>query len=536
VFSAVKRGFLAMSMPLAMLHLAGCASTGGIGPSSKINSLEKLDVGEAIRAAAAEAQWPRADWWRSYNDPQLDAWIETSLIANPTLLVAQARVRKARAASGIARAAQLPQVNADIQVKREHWPDNVYYGPGPLADQDTWNDTASIDFSYHLDLWGKDKSVLRGALDVAHAQAVDYRAAQLELTSNIVVAYIDLSLNYTLLDVARDTLDRQEQVLALAYRRFRGGIGTQIEIAQAEATIPESRRRVESVEESIDLGRIQLAALAGRSPGEGETIKRPRLVLTENEGLPTSVPAELIGHRPDVVAAKWTVAAQARNIDAAKADFYPNVNLLVSIGGFAAAGPLFQFLKSPSQSWTGGPALSLPLFTGGRLRSQLDSASADYDAAVETYNQTIVQALKEISDQVTRIRSLDRQKNDAQLSLSTANKSYVLAQESYKRGLTDYVNVLVAQTQLLRAQEGVARVDADRLAARARLNVALGGGLIDPEEGPNGSETLPATSDWFRSSAHGAARRLSRDAEEAATTRSSSATSSLPLSLVRRPQ
>ncbi|SIT38513.1 Fusaric acid resistance protein FusA [Paraburkholderia piptadeniae] len=488
----VRKGIAALSVLTISLIIAGCASTGHIAPESARTDPATLDAGAAIRAANADAQWPAADWWRAYNDPQLNAWIEAAQAGNPSLAAAQARVREAQSMAGVAKSALLPQVNGGMQIQRKQWPDNVFYGPGPLAGQESWNNTAELGLSYHLDLWGKDKNAAEQALDVAHARAAEYRAARLELESNIVRAYIGMSLNYALLDIAKSTLEQQQQVAALANRRLKGSIGTQLEVAQAEAPLPEYERQIDAIEESIALGRNQLAALAGKGPGAGDSITRPQLSLSAFAGLPSTLPAELIGHRPDIVAARWTVAAQARGIDVAKADFYPNIDLLASVGGYAAMGPLFGFLKSASGGWTAGPALSLPIFTGGRLRSQLGAASAGYDVAVEQYNQTIVTALKEIADEVVRMRSLDTQLKDAQRSVATASKSYQLAREGYRRGLTDYVNVLIAQTQLLRAQEGVAKVQAEQLSAHATLVTALGGGLIDPADGPTEKDVLPA--------------------------------------------
>ncbi|CAH2907001.1 MAG: Tetrapartite efflux system, outer membrane factor lipoprotein FusA-like =_ FusA of FusABCDE system [uncultured Paraburkholderia sp.] len=307
----------------------------------------------------------------------------------------------------------------------------------------------------------------------------------------MVRTYIQMSLDYALLDIARASLQQQQQIADLASRRLKGGIGTQLEVSQAQTPLPEYEREIDALEEKIALGRNQLAALAGKGPGAGDAIRRPVLSLAAPAGLPSALPAELIGHRPDVVAARWTVAAQARGIDVAKAEFYPDIDLLASIGGYAAMGPLFQFLKNPSHSWSAGPALSLPIFDGGRLRSQLGAASAGYDEAVEHYNQTIVGALKDISDQGIRIRSLGTQAEDARRSEAAARKNYEPSREGYRRGLTDYVNVLIAQNQLLRAQEGVAKVQAERLGAHASLVTALGGGLDDPANGPVASATLP---------------------------------------------
>jgi len=571
VQSPVATRIAAAAALTILLTIAGCASTGGIAPQASRTDPASLDAGNAIRAADADAQWPAADWWRVYGDPQLDAWIEAAQANNPSLAAAQARVREAMSMAGVARSALAPQVNGDLSIKRQKWADNLYYGPGPLAGEQSWNNTGTLALSYHLDLWGKDRNAAERALDAAHARAADARAAQLELQANVVRTYIGMSLDYALLDIARATLQQQQQIADLANRRLKGGIGTQLEASQAQTPLPEYERQIDALEERIALGRNQLAALAGKGPGAGDSIQRPKLSLAAPAGLPSALPAELIGHRPDivaarwtvaaqargidvakagfypdidllasiggyaamgplfqflknpshswsagpalslatpaglpsalpadlighrpdVVAARWTVAAQARGIDVAKAGFYPDIDLLASIGGYAAMGPLFQFLKSPSHSWTAGPALSLPILDGGRLRSQLGAASAGYDEAVERYNQAIVGALKDISDQVIRIRSLATQAADAERSVAAARKNYDLSREGYRRGLTDYLNVLIAQNQLLHAQEGVAKIQAERLGAHASLVTALGGGLDEPTNGPQANETLP---------------------------------------------
>ncbi|WP_027793412.1 efflux transporter outer membrane subunit [Paraburkholderia acidipaludis] len=495
--SPVPKGLAALTVLTLSLIIAGCASTGGVAPQAKQTEASQLDAGSAIRAADTDAQWPASDWWKRYNDPQLNAWIEDSISGNPSLAAAQARVREARSMAGVAQAGLLPQISGNMSVQREHWPDNVFYGPGPLADANTWNNTAALGLSYHLDLWGQDKNTAERALDLAHASAADARAAQLELEVNVTRAYVELSMNYALLDIAKQTLAEQQKVLVLAQRRLAGGLGTQLEVTQAQTPLPEYERQIDALEEAIALGKNQLAALAGKGPGAGEAITRPALSLASPAGLPSALPAELIGHRPDIVAARWTVAAQARGIDVARADFYPNVNLLVSMGGYAAAGPLFQFLKSLSGSYSAGPALSLPIFDGGRLRAQLGAQSAAYDIAVDQYNQTIVTALKEIADEVVRMRSLATQEDDAHRSVTIAQRNFDLSEEGYRRGLTDYVNVLIAQQQLLTAQQGVARIQAARLTAQATLVAALGGGVIDAARDPavatpTEAEQLPA--------------------------------------------
>jgi NodT family efflux transporter outer membrane factor (OMF) lipoprotein len=485
--------FLALS-----IIIGGCASTGGVAPQGRALDPATLDAGEAVRAAAKSAQWPDLDWWRAYGDAQLDALVTSALAGNPTLAAADARVRQAQSLAGLAAAELAPHVTGNLSVTREHWPDNpTYYGPGGLANRNTWNNTGTLGFSYRLDLWGGDERAHEQALALAQQRAADARAAQLELEVNLVRDYVDLSTQYAVRDIARDTLARQQELAGLARRRRAGGIGTELEVSQAEAPLPEYERRIEALNEAIELDRHQLAALTGQGPGALAGLRRPTLSLDAPVALPSSLPAALIGHRPDVVAARWAVAGAARGVEVAHAAFYPNINLMASLGGFAVGGPLFQFLNAANGGWTAGPALSLPIFEGGALRSRLGASAAGYDEAVEHYNATVIAALKQIADQIVRLHSLAAQQGDAERSAAVAQRSYRLAQIGFKRGLNDYVNVIVGQTQWLGAQQRVAQIRAARLAAYASLMGALGGGLTIPEDGPQAQAPRP-----LRRSAH----------------------------------
>lgn len=484
----VASAFLALS-----IIMAGCASTGDIAPQQHALDPASLDVGAAVRAAERSARWPDTEWWHAYGDAQLDSLVATAIAGNPTLAAADARVREAQSLAGVAAAELAPHLDGNLSIKRQHWADNPrFYGPGTLADQTTWNNTGTLEFSYRLDLWGGDEQAHERALDAAHERAASERAAQLELEVNVVRAYVDFSEQYALLDIANDTLARQQQLLALANRRLAGGIGTQLEVSQAQAALPEDERRIEALHEAIELDRNELAALLGKGPGAGATLTRPTLALNATAALPSTLPAELIGHRPDVVAARWAVAGAARGIDVAHAAFYPNINLMASLGGYAVGGPLFEFLHAANGAWTAGPALSLPIFEGGALRGRLGAASAGYDEAVDHYDATVVAALKQIADQIVRLHSLDAQQGDAERSVSVAEHSYRLAQLGFKRGLNDYVNVIVSETQWLGAQQGVAQIRAARLAAYASLMGALGGGLTAPGDGPDVDAMQPS--------------------------------------------
>jgi NodT family efflux transporter outer membrane factor (OMF) lipoprotein len=458
------------------LTIAGCADQGGIKPQAQVRSTTSFDVGQAISQAGAEAGWPKRAWWQVYRDGQLDHLVTRAVAGNPSMAVAAARVRQARGMAVSAHAGELPSAQLDASIGRKDWSDNVYYGAA-FRDKLTWNNSATLSLSYNLDLWDRNKNTTERAEDELRAVAADGRAAQLDLESNVVRTYVQLALQYGLLDNTEAMLREEQKIVDLAHRRFNGGIGTQLEITQAEGSLPETRRQIEALHESIALIHNQLAALLGEGPGAGDSITRPQLALDAPIGLPSALPAELVGRRPDISAARWRVQAAGRGIAVARAAFYPNINLMAGIGPAAAGGGLFSFLSAPNVQTSYGPAISLPIFEGGRLRGQLAATTAGYDLEVEHYNQLLSQALKGISDQVVTLQSVQRQQRQAGESIAAAQKSVDIATRAYERGLTDYLNVLHAQTQWLRQQQIAQQLQAQRLAAYATLSAALGGGL-----------------------------------------------------------
>ncbi|WP_122745600.1 efflux transporter outer membrane subunit [Pseudomonas viridiflava] len=473
----IIRGLKPLGLMALSFVISGCIGTGGIGPKGDLLPADSLATDQAIQRAALSAHWPNQQWWRVYNDPQLNRWIGLAILGSPSLAMAAARVRDARAMAGVAESAESLQVQGTASLARHEWPSDQFYGPGALADSHTWDNNASLGLSYALDLWGRERNASEQALDLAHMSAAEQRQAQLELQENIVRAYIQFSLNFARLEIAQATLAQQQQMLELAQRRLKGGLGTHFEVSQAEAPLPEIHRQIDELEEAIALGRNQLAALAGKGPGDGATLQRPALALNTELTLPSALPAQLLGQRPDVVASQWRVAAQARGLDVAHANFYPNVDLVASLGYMATGGGMLEFLTGSKFSYKAGPALTLPIFDGGRLRAELGRASAGYDLAVAHYNQTLVTALQSVSDQLIRRASLDKQQVYAAESVASARKTYDIAMIAYQRGLTDYLNVLNAQTLLFRQQQVQQQVEAARLSAYAGLVVALGGGL-----------------------------------------------------------
>ncbi|WP_338489654.1 efflux transporter outer membrane subunit [Pseudomonas trivialis] len=480
----ISRELKTLSVWALSLAISGCLGTAGIAPQGQSLNADNLATDEAIQHAAQDAHWPTAQWWQAYGDLQLNRWVELATQSSPNMAMAAARVRQARALAAIAESAESLQINSDTTLNRHHWPTDQFYGPGELSGSTTWDNTSSLGLSYALDLWGRESNASERAVDLAHMSAAEARQAQLELQNNVVRAYIQLSLHYANRDIVAATLAQQQQILDLANKRLDAGIGTHLEVSQAETPLPETRRQLDALDEEIALGRNQLAALAGKGPGEGAQLQRPTLSLAAPLKLPSRLPAQLLGQRPDVVASRWQVAAQARGIDVAQAGFYPNVDLVGGLGYMATGGGLLAFLAGNKFNYTLGPAITLPIFDGGRLRAELGEASAGYDIAVAHYNQTLVNALKGISDQLIRRESMDKQASFAAQSVASAQNTYDIATIAYQRGLTDYLNVLNAQTLLFRQQQVEQQVQAARLSAHAELVTALGGGLDAGQDAP----------------------------------------------------
>jgi len=467
---------------LAAFAISGCANMGGIAPHSKITDGNTLAAGAAIQGAAIDANWPKAAWWQAYRDPQLDALVLQAISGSPTLKIARARVELASSLAGIARASTLPTVGAKAEMTRELFTGQGLVPP-PLAGTWSWVAEIGVQARYDLDLWEKDRNALEAALDTVHVSAAEARSAQLQLETSVVRSYLHLALQYQLKDVANASLQQQEAIAGIARRRLRAGLGTQLEVSQAETSLPVARSNIEQLDESISLLRNQIAALSGQGPGAGDAIQRPSLLQGATGevvqqlpiALPDYVPANLIGRRPDVVAQRWRVEAAGKNIEVAKAGFYPDINISAFLGfqslGFAG------FLSSNSALRGIGPAISLPIFEGGRLRGRLGAETANYDAAVESYNNTLVLALQSVADQIVKLKSSEKQKAEIEKALALAQKSYDLAQRGFHSGISEYLSVLNAQTVLLQQQQRMEQANAAYLDAWAQLMQALGGGL-----------------------------------------------------------
>lgn len=462
--------------------LGACADMGSIKPQAKQMDANSLDGGSNITLAAknAAAQWPQVQWWQAYGDTQLNGLIATALSDNPNMHVAEARVRQAQAYASLAKSATLPNVEASTSMTRQLFSAHDFIPP-PEAGNYAWYNRAAVEATYDLDLWGKQRQALAAAVDEVKVAAAESQIAQLALENNIVRSYVQLSLQFALKDIAEDTLAHREKALHVMRQRLAAGLATEMDVTQLEAAVPPLHIQIEQYEESITLLRNQLAAFSGKGPAAGEKITRPSLSLDNSAWLqlPSALPADLVGRRPDVAARRWEVEAAAKQIDVAKAAFYPNINLMAFVG-FQGIG-FSNFLTGSSAIRGIGPAISLPIFDGGRLRSNLGAHTAAYDIAVETYNGTLIHALESVANSLVEAQSLQQQKTLNDGALATATKARVLASKGFAAGMTDFLVLLNSEVTLLAQQQQRVQINARMLESHAALMLALGGGYV-PEQ------------------------------------------------------
>jgi NodT family efflux transporter outer membrane factor (OMF) lipoprotein len=429
--------------------------------------------------AAPAADWPADGWWRAYGDAQLNQLIDSALADAPDMAAAKARLEKADAAADQARSALFPSLSAGGQIGESKQSLNMGFPSFIKPYLPKTYEAApqlSLNFNYEIDFWGKNRSAVAAATSDARAAAADAAEARLTLSTAVAAVYADLARLYAERDVAERSVSSREETLDLTSRRVTNGLDTQAELKQAAAGVPAARAQLAALDEQIALTRNQLAALLGQGPDRGLSIARPGPAALKAFGLPERLAADLVGRRPDLTAAKWRAEAASKRIGVAKAAFYPNVNLAAVIG-YESLG-LSKLFASGSDYGQYGAAVSLPIFEGGRLRANLHGARADYDAAVASYDATLVQALREVADAAVSERALDERLKQSREALADDEAAYKVARLRYEGGLANYQTVLLAEDAVLQARRDVVDLEARAFSLDIQLVKALGGGFV----------------------------------------------------------
>jgi NodT family efflux transporter outer membrane factor (OMF) lipoprotein len=461
---------------LLLANLCGCADFSGIGSVAKLLGSDSSVLKAAASTAGADKKLSPIDipsqWWRGYDDTQLNRLVDQALTDNPTLRVAQARIARAMAVGEIATAAEKVQVGAGFDATHQRFTAKGMVPP-PIAGAIMDTGTVQASASWELDLFGKNRAALDAALGQVHAAQADAQAARMLLAANIVRSYFNVARIQAQLDIAQRTLEQRQQSMQLTRDRFDAGLDTQLDIQQSEGTLPDTRLQIEVLQEQKSLALNALAALCAQ-PAQALKVDVPALASIKSIPNPRSLPLDLLGRRADIVASRWRVEAATQDVGQARAQFYPNINL-TAFAGYSSIG-LDKLLQSGSEQWGIGPAIRLPLFDAGRLRANLRGKAADQDSAIESYNALVIDAVRDVSDQLASAQAIERQQAEQLTAQAHADATLAIAQQRFQEGIGNKLQVLNAQTAVLLQSRQAVDLSARALDTQVQLIRALGGG------------------------------------------------------------
>ncbi|MBF9000869.1 AdeC/AdeK/OprM family multidrug efflux complex outer membrane factor [Vibrio nitrifigilis] len=468
-FVTKHRGCFALTA-LSTAILSGCVAPNDEA-TPKLAQMSELHYQQSF-ADSQQVNWPTMNWWTRYQDKQLDQLIEQAFADSPDLKIAQARLRDAQGIAQQIGATKKPTVGLSATAS-ESKVSYQYQAYAPPAD---WNDygTLTLNFNYDFDFWGKNKAAVIAATNELAATKAETISARLMLATSIANAYAELARLYKNEHTVAEAVSLRSQTVELLEKRYKNGLETLGSVNQAKSIRASVEAELLGIKEAIALQKNALAALVGQGPDRAKSITEPQIQLGTRYGLPSNVGVGLLGHRADITAARWRAEAAAQRVGIAKAQYYPDVSISAFIG-YQAFG-LDNLTRSGNDAGSIGPAIYLPLFMGGRLDGQLTSARAHYQQAVNSYNQTLTNALHEVADVVTSSRALHARINKTQEAVDAAQQAYNIANNRYKGGLSTYLDVLVAEEALLNNQRALVNLQSRAFSLDLALVHALGAG------------------------------------------------------------
>jgi len=473
------RGAAVIVISMAALGL-GCAGFPAKQKPVRLPETAPLDGAEF----GGGGEWPAREWWKRYQDPTLDQLIELGLANSPSLATASARFDTARQSVQLAAAAAGAQVTANSDVNRQRLSDNGIFPPQLLGF--TWYNQVDLGLqaSYTFDWWGKQHYAVESAMDQAHAAQADRSAAALMLASSIADAYFGWQSDQNRLVLAREneaTIQSEGNVTAA---RVRAELDFADDINRSSLALAAAREQMAALEGSARLRIVALAALAGRSAAELPPLTRKALPSFPGS-LPDNVKIDLISRRADITASRWRVEAAERNLDSARADFYPDVTINALAGlSSIEIGKLFEYGSRVPQA---GAAIHLPIFDAGRLKARYGGAQAAIDAAVSDYQDSVISAARDVATQATSRRQIESQRVQRVLEVDAALRIKDTAAARLRQGIADSRAVLKATESWIEQRDALLQLDAAALSADVALQRALGGGYESRQKLANSS-------------------------------------------------
>ncbi|MYM24877.1 efflux transporter outer membrane subunit [Duganella sp. FT135W] len=458
------------------LALAGCAS---VPPDS--NALAKRDIAGAELSSSiklANEGWPQAQWWTAYHDEQLNAIIKQALAGGPSLEVAAAHIGSARSSLSRSVADLGVDISAYANANRQRYSGTGLF-PAPIGGAYFTDETLRLDLRYNFDWWGKNRAQVAAAVGELNAGRAAYAEAEQALAASIAQSYFRLQGAWARLANTEQLAATQDALVQDKAKRIARGLSNADEQRAAQSELNLMRKQQAQLKADIEHEREALRALAGADNTALADLK-PVAVSPAPHALPARLGMELLGRRPDLQAARWKLEASISKIDAAKAAFYPDLNLNASIG--LDTVKVENLLQAASRTVYLGPTLTLPLFDSKRLDAQLDGARTSRNERIAEYNQTIIEAVREVAQGGAQLQGIEQQIVQQSAATTLARAQLASAQSRMDHGLTNNSSVLNARLSLLKQQDADLYLQQVQLLAEVALTNALGGGYH--EEAP----------------------------------------------------
>jgi NodT family efflux transporter outer membrane factor (OMF) lipoprotein len=350
-----------------------------------------------------------------------------------------------------------------------------YIIPAPYTPQGWYSyGQATLNFNWEIDFWGKNRAALAAAVSESQARRAELAQARLILTTAIARSYADLARLMADRVTAEKALDIRTKTWLLFAERQKQGLENVGAVSQAAGKKHLAENDLVQTDVRIAEVRNRLAALVGAGPDRGLGITPATGLIKTNYALPSDLGINLVGRRPDIVATRWQAEASERRIRQREAAFYPNVNIAAFVGGQSLG--INRLIETGSYMSNAGPAIYLPIFLGGKLRADLNAARSDYDENVANYEKTLIQALNEVADVAAGLQQLNKQIRLVDQSVAAQAQGLTVAANRYKGGLANYLDVLIAEDELLGSWRVQTDVQTRAFILDVALIKALGGG------------------------------------------------------------
>ena len=434
----------------------------------------KWDVAEPWRESAPKDGVAKGEWWAVFRDDDLSALEKQALDANQTIKVAAARLEQARASAAVQIATQFPTLSTSPSVQRQRLSGNRpassnFPVRSPVSQT---NNVLPFTVAYEVDLFGRRRRNIEAAQASYQGTAAALENVRLVITAELAGDYFTLRQLDTEMGILNRTVETLQKALQLVDSRHKGGVASGLDVAQEETLLNTTRTQAILLQQQRKQFEDAIAVLVGK-PAPDFHIANKEL-NAEPPALDAGLPSDLLERRPDIAEAERQMAVANAQIGIAKAAYYPSLNLFGN-GGWQAAD-IAKLANVQSTFWAVGANVAETIFSGGSRRAQVQFAKAGYDASVAGYRDTVLNAFREVQDDVTGLTVLDQARQSQQQAVDAARRTLDIASNRYTGGLVSYLDVVNAQQNLLNNEQELAVIQGQKLVTSVLLIKALGGG------------------------------------------------------------